>query len=153
MEAKAALEISITCPLLGHLGANDDCVERQPAIQGLLDRAGHSYGEGVDCDVNPAKLFVGEDKSLGGDRFVGSTPTHDPIDIPQLRSLLTSGDYERSQEHQFSSVKLDKAGRDPLSALPLEVLFDILVQLDSSDVASLRRASRMFAHAGLLGKF
>ncbi|CAM1502202.1 Fc.00g041860.m01.CDS01 [Cosmosporella sp. VM-42] len=81
---------------------------------------------------------------------------HDPFHIPELSKLFRLGEpcleVALREKNQTPITRCSIDG-DPLGVLPVEILVDILIRLDSKDVATLREASRAFANAGLPDKF
>ncbi|KAI1872799.1 uncharacterized protein JN550_003673 [Neoarthrinium moseri] len=128
----------------------------QPINLGTMDW-GHDYG-GLFCRTPEShELLPGEDTQLQTPQSSDRLFHCDPFHIPQLTAQAhTSGALPGIEPvRQHCSRDQGSANRDvdPFHRFPLEIATDILVLLQSADVASLRLASRSFANRPLLDCF
>uniref|UniRef100_A0A8H7NBX0 F-box domain-containing protein n=1 Tax=Bionectria ochroleuca TaxID=29856 RepID=A0A8H7NBX0_BIOOC len=113
---------------------------------------GHDYAGLLAYELAPTALCPGESAILRGRSLIGETQLPDPINIPELQSVLDQEGLELASDHSSQLVS-SKISQDPFAIFPHEILVEILTNLDSADVVSLLIASRMFVSSGLSGPF
>ncbi|KAF5011590.1 hypothetical protein FDECE_2311 [Fusarium decemcellulare] len=126
------------------LRANDPSMSEEVVVQSFFDLLRYELGPTVVC---PGESTILDRKALIGKAYMSN-----PLDIPELQSILEEDDLEFpfSQADLLISPAIDK---DPFSMFPDEVLVRILAHLHSKDVVSLLCSSGQFVNAGLPGPF
>ncbi|KAJ3547530.1 hypothetical protein NM208_g1467 [Fusarium decemcellulare] len=146
------------------LRANDPSMPEEAVVQSFFDLCrsqpiqlklmdwGHDYGGLLRYELGPTVVCPGESTILDGKALIGKAYMSNPLDIPELQSILEEKDLEfpSSQPGLFFSPVVNK---DPFAMFPDEVLVRILAHLHSKDVVSLLFSSRKFVNAGLPGPF
>ncbi|VUC30409.1 unnamed protein product [Clonostachys rosea] len=127
----------------------------QPSLHGTM-KWGHDYGGLFYWYPDVSDCLPGEELELKP--FSASErnqPTHDPSDVTIFDIEVDHGDSKavnEAQEQQMSVVGTATT-TDPFRLLPCELILCILNELPSSDVCSLRLASRMCASTTLSDTF
>ncbi|CAH0024643.1 unnamed protein product [Clonostachys rhizophaga] len=147
------------------LRLNDPEVPEHVAVQNLFDLCrsqpvqqhktmdwGHDYAGLLAYELAPTAACPGESAILSRRPLIGETHLPDPINIPELQSVLDQECLELASDHSSQLVS-SNISQDPFAIFPHEILVEILADLDSADVVSLLIASRMFASSGLPGPF
>ncbi|CAH0051498.1 unnamed protein product [Clonostachys solani] len=146
------------------LRLNDPEVPEYAAVQSLFDICrsqpiqhetmdwGHDYAGLLEYELAPTAVCPGESAVLRGRSLIGETQLPDPINVPELQSILEQNGLELTSD-QSSQLASSKISQDPFAIFPHEILVYILADLGSADAVSLLIASRMFASSGLPGPF
>ncbi|KAH7166462.1 hypothetical protein EDB81DRAFT_866230 [Dactylonectria macrodidyma] len=137
-----------------------DLCRSQPIPRGVPNW-GHTYKGLVNYDVDIERLFPGEEARLLGPEQTDNAYDCDPMDIsylifcvsPDANSSGTNWDSTRSRNTRQKLRSEASSNNDPFRLLPPELIIDILVRSQSSDVANLRLASRSMFNVGLPEKF
>ncbi len=143
------------------------CVDGGPDPQLLFDLCrsfpvqlgitnwGRDYGGSICYEERPSGLAPGEEAQILGP-VSNAIYQHDPLEIPEIhhvfksRSEVESGPDPPNPPHVTQGTL---GYRDGFSQLPTEILQDILTYLPTTDVGSLRRASRIYADLPLHDQF
>ncbi|VUC24068.1 unnamed protein product [Clonostachys rosea] len=128
-----------------------DLCRSQPIQRNVMDW-GHDYGGLLAYELAPTAVCPGESAILRARSFIGNTHLSDPINIPELQSVLDQDGLDLASD-QSSQLASSNITQDPFAIFPHEILVHILAELDSADVVSLFFASRILASSGLPGPF
>ncbi|KAH6894690.1 hypothetical protein B0T10DRAFT_536747 [Thelonectria olida] len=134
-------------PIWGFPALFDLC-RSQPHQLGVMEW-GHSYGGLVNYHVHPKELFPGEEeqpRAWGEMGLTGGTDRSDPMEIPHLDQRVVDKNLEESHNTGQEPMSITATINDPFGLLPPELLIDILVRSQSTDVANLFWPGREFEH-------
>jgi hypothetical protein len=133
-----------------------DLCRSQPISRGTIDW-GHDYGGLFHRTSESHELLLGEDDELERTEPLPALSTYDPFHVSQLSAQIPTPSSLRGTQSVSRSCFNDQmpANRsvDPFHRLPLEIATEIIMLLSSTDVVSLRLASKTFARMTLLDCF
>ncbi|KAH8660034.1 hypothetical protein BX600DRAFT_522765 [Xylariales sp. PMI_506] len=129
---------------------------RSQSIQRGVMNWGHDYRGLISYYIDIKRIYPGEEPDLSNCGLIGDTHTHDPFNITELSRLYLDGSSDALLAIQDDALLANTTyatNADPFKVIPPELLVEILVELDSSDVGNLRRASPVFAAINLPDRF